>query len=151
MMPCKDKKILIINGANLNLTGKREPHIYGSLSFDVFLDRLRKRYEGIELDYYQSNHEGDLVDRIQQTANVYHALVLNAGAYAHTSIALADAVKAVDIPVIEVHISNIFAREAFRQKSYLSAVCMGCIVGLGLDGYRLAVESIIGWGWGRNE
>ena len=133
-------KILIINGPNLNLLGKREPEIYGNRSFEQFLDELRGQFPEIELDYFQSNHEGDLIDRIQETGFSTDGIVLNAGAFTHTSIALADAVGAITTPVIEVHISNVHKRESFRHHSYLSAKCVGCIVGLGLDGYRLAVE-----------
>ena len=132
-------KILIINGPNLNLLGKREPEIYGNRSFEQFLDELRGQFPHVELDYFQSNHEGDLIDRIQETGFSTDGIVLNAGAFTHTSIALADAVGAITTPVIEVHISNVHKRESFRHHSYLSAKCVGCIVGLGLDGYRLAV------------
>lgn len=137
-------KILIINGPNLNLLGKREPEIYGNRSFEQFLDELRGQFPEIELDYFQSNHEGDLIDRIQETGFSTDGIVLNAGAFTHTSIALADAVGAITTPVIEVHISNVHKRESFRHHSYLSAKCVGCIVGLGLDGYRLAVEHFKG-------
>ncbi|MBK8428888.1 MAG: type II 3-dehydroquinate dehydratase [Lewinellaceae bacterium] len=133
-------KILIINGPNLNLLGKREPEIYGNRSFEQFLDELRGQFPHVELDYFQSNHEGALIDRIQETGFSTDGIVLNAGAFTHTSIALADAVGAITTPVIEVHISNVHKRESFRHHSYLSAKCVGCIVGLGLDGYRLAVE-----------
>lgn len=133
-------KILIINGPNLNLLGKREPEIYGSRSFEQFLDELRAGFPDLTLDYFQSNHEGALLDRLHEAGFSVDGIVLNAGAYTHTSIALADAVSAIPAPVIEVHISNIHKREAFRQHSYLSAVCVGSIAGLGLDGYRLAVE-----------
>ena len=133
-------KILIINGPNLNLLGKREPEIYGNRSFEQFLDELRGQFPHVELDYFQSNHEGDLIDRIQETGFSTDGIVLNAGAFTHTSIALADAVGAITTPVIEVHISNVHKRESFRHHSYLSAKCVGCIVGLGLEGYRLAVE-----------
>jgi len=137
-------KILIINGPNLNLLGKREPEIYGNRSFEQFLDELRGQFPHVELDYFQSNHEGDLIDRIQETGFSTDGIVLNAGAFTHTSIALADAVGAITTPVIEVHISNVHKRESFRHHSYLSAKCVGCIVGLGLDGYRLAVEHFKG-------
>ncbi len=133
-------KILIINGPNLNLLGKREPEIYGNRSFEQFLDELHGQFPDVELDYFQSNHEGALIDRIQEVGFSTDGIVLNAGAFTHTSIALADAVGAITTPVIEVHISNVHKRESFRHHSYLSAKCVGCIVGLGLDGYRLAVE-----------
>lgn len=133
-------KILIINGPNLNLLGKREPEIYGHRSFEQFLDELRAQFPEVDLEYFQSNHEGALLDRIHETGFTVDGIVLNAGAFTHTSIALADAVAAITAPVIEVHISNVHKRESFRHHSYLSAKCVGSIVGLGLDGYRLAVE-----------
>ncbi len=133
-------KILIINGPNLNLLGKREPEIYGNRSFEQFLEELRSQFPDVELDYFQSNHEGALLDRIHEAGFTVDGIVLNAGAFTHTSIALADAVAAVTAPVIEVHISNVHKREPFRHHSYLSPKCVGSIVGLGLDGYRLAVE-----------
>jgi len=136
-------KILIINGPNLNLLGKREPEIYGHRSFEQFLEELCGQYPDVELDYFQSNHEGALIDRIQETGFSTDGIVLNAGAFTHTSIALADAVAAITTPVIEVHISNVHKRESFRHHSYLSPKCVGSIVGLGLDGYRLAVEYFI--------
>lgn len=133
-------KILIINGPNLNLLGKREPEIYGNRSFEQFLEELRGIFPDIELDYFQSNYEGALLDRIHEAGFTVDGIVLNAGAFTHTSIALADAVAAVTAPVIEVHISNVHKREPFRHHSYLSPKCVGSIVGLGLDGYRLAIE-----------
>lgn len=134
-------KILIINGPNLNLLGKREPSIYGNQSFDSYFDTLKKRYPDFELEYFQSNSEGEIINKIHECGFTYHGIVLNAGAYTHTSIAIADAVGAISATVIEVHISNIFRRESFRHHSYLSGVCKGCIVGFGLDSYRLAIES----------
>jgi 3-dehydroquinate dehydratase-2 len=136
--------LVIINGPNLNLLGKREPEIYGSTSFDRYFEDLKKRYPGIRLSYFQSNHEGALIDHLHEVGFSADGIILNAGAYTHTSIALADAVSAIPAPVIEVHISNVHAREAFRQHSYLAAVCKGSIVGLGLDGYRLGVEYFVG-------
>ena len=136
-------KILILNGPNLNLLGKREPGIYGSSSFDDFLPQLQQHYPQAELEYYQSNIEGELINKMQEVGFSYDGIVLNAGAYTHTSIAIADAVRSLEIPVIEVHISNIFAREEFRRRSYLTPVCKGLIAGFGLDGYRLAVEHLI--------
>ncbi|WP_027002743.1 type II 3-dehydroquinate dehydratase [Hugenholtzia roseola] len=133
-------KIAIINGANLNLLGKREPEIYGSLSFETYFKSLQDRYPNLALSYFQSNHEGALIDYIQQVGFSHQGLVINAGAYTHTSLAIADAVRAVPAPAVEVHISNIFGREAFRHHSFLSAVCVGMITGLGLEGYRLAIE-----------
>ena len=135
-------QILILNGINLNLLGKREPSIYGLVSFDDFLSNLRKQYEPLVIDYMQSDEESVLVKQIQQAENQYNGIIINAGAYTHTSIALCDAIRAVTIPVIEVHISNIFVRETYRKKSYLSQVCMGSICGFGLNSYRLAVESL---------
>lgn len=136
-------KILILNAANLNLLGKREPNIYGIVSFDDFLATLRKQYKNITIDYLQSNEEHVLIEQIQQAENNYKGIILNAGAYTHTSIAICDAVRSVCVPVVEVHISNIFAREIYRKKSYLSEVCKGSICGFGLDSYRLAVESLL--------
>jgi len=136
-------QILILNGVNLNLLGKRETNIYGLVSFDDFLISLRKKYAQITIDHFQSNEEFALVEQIQQAENKYNGIVLNAGAYTHTSIALCDAIRCVTIPVIEVHISNIFAREAYRKKSYLSEVCMGSICGFGLNSYALAIESLL--------
>ncbi len=131
--------ILVINGPNLNLLGRRETEIYGNRSFEDFFGQLEKQFDGHTLHYFQSNHEGLLIDKIHEAGFTVDGIVLNAGALTHTSIALADAVAAVSAPVIEVHISNVHARETFRHHSYLSAKCVGSIVGLGLDGYRLAV------------
>lgn len=136
-------KIAIINGPNLNLIGMREPGIYGKESFETFLEKLRVRFPKIELTYFQSNVEGELVNEIQQRNTDSDAIILNAGAYTHTSIAIADAIAAIKIPVIEVHISNIAAREDFRKHSYLSTVCSGTIFGFGLKGYTLAVLSLL--------
>ena len=137
------KKIQIINGPNLNLLGKREPTIYGHSSFEDYLDTLRARYPECEIAYYQSNVEGELINKIHEVGFSYDGIVLNAGAYTHTSIALHDAIKAVTTPVVEVHISNVHARESFRHVSMLSAACKGVILGFGLDSYRLAVESFL--------
>lgn len=136
------KRIEIINGPNLNLLGRREPEVYGHRSFDGYLEQLRRQYPDVEIGYYQSNHEGDLIDRIQAMGFEADGIVLNAGAYTHTSIALHDAIKAVPAPVIEVHISNVHQREEFRHKSVISAACRGVICGFGLDSYRLAVEAL---------
>jgi 3-dehydroquinate dehydratase-2 len=133
-------KILIINGPNLNLLGKREPEIYGSKTFETYFSELQVMFPAITLEYFQSNHEGLLIDKMQEAGFSMDGIVLNAGAYTHTSIALADAIGAINAPVIEVHISNVHAREAFRHHSFLTAKCVGCIVGLGLEGYRLAIE-----------
>ena len=137
------KKIQIINGPNLNLLGKREPTVYGNSSFEDYLDTLRARYPQCEITYYQSNVEGEMINKIHEVGFTYDGIVLNAGAYTHTSIALHDAIKAVTTPVVEVHISNVHARESFRHVSMLSAACKGVILGFGLDSYRLAVESFL--------
>lgn len=137
------KKIQIINGPNLNLLGKREPTVYGNRSFEDYLDTLRARYPECEIAYYQSNVEGELINKIHEVGFTYDGIILNAGAYTHTSIALHDAIKAATTPVVEVHISNVHARESFRHVSMLSAACKGVILGFGLDSYRLAVESLL--------
>ena len=137
------KKIGIITGVNLNLLGKRETDIYGNTSFEQYFKQLKGLYPQMELSYYQSNIEGALVSQLQEWGFTYDGIVLNAGAYTHTSIALADAIKAITTPVVEVHISNTFAREAFRHHSYLSPVMAGIIVGFGLKSYNLAIESFI--------
>ncbi len=137
-------KIQIINGPNINLLGKREPSIYGSVTFDSYLEGLRKRYPDVRIDYYQSNVEGELIDKIQQTGFDVDGIILNAGAYTHTSIALQDAIRSVTAPVVEVHISNVHAREAFRHVSMISCACKGVVLGFGLDSYRLALEALLG-------
>ncbi len=137
-------KILIVNGPNLNLLGQREPGIYGTSSFEDYLPTLRKRYPDVELDYYQSNVEGELINRMQQDGFSVDGIVLNAGAYTHTSVALHDCIRALKSPVIEVHISNVHQREAFRHHSFLSPACRGVICGFGLDSYRLAIEALRG-------
>lgn len=136
-------KIAIINGPNLNLVGSRETDVYGSESFEHFFIKLRKKYESIDFDYFQSNVEGELINEIQSAGTKMNGIILNAGAYTHTSIAIGDAVAAIKIPVVEVHISNIEAREEFRKFSHLSAKCSGTIFGFGLKGYLLAVESFL--------
>ena len=136
------KKIQIINGPNLNLLGKREPTIYGQSSFDDYLLTLRAHFPDCELAYFQSNVEGELINKIHEVGFDADGIVLNAGAYTHTSIALHDAIKAVTAPVVEVHISNVHARESFRHVSMLSAACKGVILGFGLDSYRLAIEAL---------
>lgn len=135
--------ILIINGPNLNLLGRREVDIYGGRSFDDFFAELQAFFPAVRLEYFQSNHEGALIDRLHEAGFTADGIVLNGGALTHTSIALADAVAAIPAPVVEVHISNVHKREAFRQHSYISAVAAGVIVGLGLEGYRLAVEWLV--------
>lgn len=134
-------KIAIINGPNLNLLGKREPGVYGTETFDSFFEELRKKFGDHELSYFQSNVEGELVNKLHEVGFSCDGIIINAGAYTHTSIALADAVAAIKSPVIEVHISNIFAREDFRHVSYLGAKCKGSISGFGLQGYELALRS----------
>jgi 3-dehydroquinate dehydratase-2 len=136
-------KISIINGPNLNLLGKREPGIYGSESFEHFFQKLRKEYETIDFDYFQSNVEGELINEIQESAKHMDGIILNAGGYTHTSVAIGDAIAAVKVPVVEVHISNVEAREEFRKLSHISAKCVGTISGFGLKSYLLAVESFI--------
>ena len=135
-------KILILNGPNLNLLGKREPGIYGSQGFLDYYDELTKRYPDIEFEYYQSNIEGEMINKIHEVGFSYDGIVLNAGAYTHTSVALQDAIRGVNTPVIEVHISNVHKREEFRHKSMISYACVGVICGFGLDSYRLAVEAL---------
>ena len=132
-------KILIINGPNLNLLGKRETEIYGNKTFEEFLNSLRKEFSDFKIDYKQSNHEGEIIDFLHFTDNEYDKIILNAAAYTHTSIAIADAIDAILTPVIEVHISNIYNREGFRHKSFIAAKCTGSISGFGLESYRLAV------------
>ncbi|HNY02817.1 MAG TPA: type II 3-dehydroquinate dehydratase [Bacteroidales bacterium] len=136
-------KLLIINGPNLNLLGTRETEIYGTQSFETYLKKLRRHYHALTIEYYQSNIEGEIISALQNAGYLYDGIILNAGGYTHTSVAIADAVKALKIPVVEVHISNIFAREPFRHTSYLAANVKGSIIGFGLDSYRLAVESLI--------
>lgn len=137
------KKLIIINGPNLNLLGKREPEIYGSFSFSEFLETIREKYSNITIDYFQSNIEGELIDKIQEVGFTYDGIVLNAAAYTHTSIGIGDAIKAIETPVIEVHISNTFSREEFRHQSYISPVAKGVILGFGLQSYELAIQSFI--------
>jgi len=136
-------KIQIINGPNLNLLGVREKSIYGDSSFEAYLDKLRERYPAIEIAYYQSNVEGEIINKIHEVGFSFDGIILNAGAYTHTSIAIADAIAAVKAPVIEVHISNVYKREEFRHSSMLAAYCMGVIAGFGMNSYRLAVESLL--------
>jgi len=135
-------KILILNGPNLNLLGKRQPEIYGNVSFDDYFTRLQTEFPQHELVYFQSNHEGALIDFLQENSTGAQGLVINAGGLTHTSVSLADAVANLPFPSIEVHISNIFARESFRHHSYLSPVCKGLVCGLGLTGYSLAISSL---------
>jgi 3-dehydroquinate dehydratase-2 len=136
-------RILIINGPNLNLLGKREPDIYGSVSFEDFFAALQKSYSSIELNYFQSNHEGAIIDKIQEAGFTIDGIILNAAGYTHTSVSIADAVKAIKSPVIEVHISDIYQREKFRHHSFLKTVCIASIVGMGLEGYAKAIEILV--------
>ncbi|MBS7285074.1 MAG: type II 3-dehydroquinate dehydratase [Prevotella sp.] len=136
-------KIQIINGPNLNLLGTREPTIYGCRTFEDELHTLRSRYPDITIDYYQSNIEGELINKLQEVGFSYDGIVLNAGAYTHTSIALQDCIRSLKAPVIEVHISNVHQREEFRHHSFISCACLGVIAGFGMDSYRLAIEAIL--------
>ncbi len=136
-------KIAIINGPNLNLLGKRETDIYGNIPFEKFLDLLKKKYANIEISYFQSNVEGEIVNELQRVGFEYDGIILNAAAYTHTSVAIGDAVAAIKTPVVEVHISNVHAREDFRKFSHLSGKAAGSIIGLGLKGYELAIEYLI--------
>ncbi len=134
--------ILIINGPNLNLLGRREKGIYGEQSFEEFLPVLQLRYAGHTIDYIQSNVEGEIINRLQEADSAYDGIVLNAGGYTHTSVAIGDAVRAISTPVVEVHISNIYAREEYRHLSYIAPAAIGSIIGFGLDSYRLAIEAL---------
>lgn len=136
-------KIQIINGPNLNLLGLREPTIYGAEGFDSYISNLREFFSIIEIDYYQSNVEGELINKLHEVGFSYDGIILNAGGYTHTSVAIADAIAAIQAPVVEVHISNIYAREEFRHVSLTGKNCKGVLTGFGLDGYRLAIESLL--------
>lgn len=136
-------KIAIINGPNLNLLGKREPEIYGNQTFEQFFNDLQKKYPQVELTYFQSNVEGEIINKIHEIGFDFDGIILNAGAYTHTSIAIADAIKSVKTPVIEVHISNTFARETFRHHSYVSPVAKGVVLGFGMKSYELALMSFL--------
>ena len=137
------KKFIIINGPNLNLLGKRQPEIYGNTTFEDFFKELKSSFESIQLEYYQSNVEGDLVNKLQEVGFSYSGIVFNAGGYTHTSVAIADAVASLDSPTIEVHISNVYAREEFRRQSLMAVNCKGVIAGFGLNSYKLAVEALL--------
>ena len=137
------KKILILNGPNLNLLGRREPAIYGNLTFEEFFETLKKKYADVDIRYFQSNVEGELINKLQEVGFTFDGVVLNAGAYTHTSVAIGDAVKGIETPVIEVHISNVHAREDFRQVSYIAPNAKGVIAGFGLQSYELALESFL--------
>ena len=136
-------KLKIINGPNLNLLGTREPEIYGDLTFKDYLEKIKQLFSDIEIDYFQSNIEGEIINEIQNSENEYDGLILNAAGYTHTSVSIADTVKAVNIKVVEVHISNIFSREEYRHISLIAPNVNGLIIGFGLDSYRLAIESFI--------
>ena len=136
-------KIIIINGPNLNLLGKREPDIYGSHSVEDYFSNLKLKFSSIELEYFQSNIEGDIIDKLHEVGFNYNGIVLNAAAYTHTSVGIGDAVKAIETPVIEVHISNVHSREEFRHKSFIAASAKGVISGFGLKSYDLAIESFL--------
>ncbi|QXP73874.1 type II 3-dehydroquinate dehydratase [Tenacibaculum sp. AHE15PA] len=137
------KKIIIINGPNLNLLGKREPEIYGSNSFEDFFKELQKKYKSVELAYFQSNIEGEIIDKLHEVGFNYDGVILNAAAYTHTSVGIADAVKGIETPVIEVHISNVHSREDFRHVSYIAPSAKGVITGFGLQSYELAIQSFL--------
>lgn len=136
-------KLIIINGPNLNLLGTREPEVYGNQTFEVYLDELKAQFSAVEIDYFQSNIEGELIDKIQETGFSYDGIILNAAAYTHTSVGIGDAVKAIATPVVEVHISNTFSRESFRHQSFISPNARGIIIGFGLKSYELAVKSFL--------
>lgn len=136
-------KIQIINGPNLNLLGTREPGVYGNRSFEQYFTELKDRFQDIELEYYQSNVEGELINKLHEVGFSYDGVIINAGGYTHTSVALADAIAAIQTPVVEVHVSNIYAREEFRHVSLTGKNCRGVLTGFGLDGYRLAIESLL--------
>ncbi len=137
------KNFLIINGPNLNLLGKREPAIYGSLTFEAYFEELKAEFPQVNLHYFQSNHEGLLLDKLHQEGFSVDGIILNAGAYTHTSVAIADAIAGITSPVVEVHISNVHKRESFRHHSYLSPYCAGIIIGMGLKGYKLAIMYLL--------
>ena len=136
-------KIIIINGPNLNLLGKREPNVYGTDSFEDYFESLQHKYSTIDFFYFQSNIEGEIIDKLHEVGFNYDGIILNAAAYTHTSVGIGDAVKAIETPVVEVHISNVHAREEFRHKSFIAANAKGVIVGFGLKGYELAVQSFL--------
>lgn len=136
-------KIQIINGPNLNLLGKREPEVYGTQTFDAFFEDLKKRFQKVDFSYYQSNVEGEIINKLQETGFSVDGIILNAGAYTHTSIAIHDAIASIKTPVVEVHISNIYAREEFRHTSLITSKCAGLITGFGMEGYALAVQWVV--------
>ena len=134
---------MIINGPNLNLLGKREPEVYGNASFEEYFKTLQEKYPNIELNYFQSNIEGELIDKLHEVGFDHEGIILNAAAYTHTSVGIGDAIKAIETPVIEVHISNVHAREEFRHQSYIAPNAKGIIIGLGLKGYELAIQALL--------
>jgi len=136
-------KIQIINGPNLNLLGKREPETYGKQSFEDYFEKLKTRFAGVELHYYQSNVEGELINKLHEVGFSFDGIILNAGAYTHTSIGLHDAIAAIKTPVVEVHISNVYAREEFRHKSLITSKCIGLITGFGMEGYAMAINYLV--------
>lgn len=137
------KQILVLNGPNLNLLGRREPEIYGDNSMETCMKALRERFPEVELTYYQSNVEGEIINKLHEVGFAYDGVVLNAGAYTHTSVAIHDAIKAIDTPVVEVHLSNVYRRETYRHTSLITGACVGVIGGFGMDSYRLAVEALL--------
>lgn len=143
-METDKKKIVIINGPNLNLTGVREKQIYGDRTFESLIHELSEQFDGVSIEYYQSNIEGEIINKIQETGFIADGIILNAGGYSHTSVAIADAVKAINSPVIEVHMSNIWARESYRHTSFISPVAKGVIAGFGMDSYKLAIIDLLG-------
>lgn len=142
-MDNNNKRILILNGPNLNLLGKREPGIYGNDSMESYFTTLQNRYPNVSLEYYQSNVEGELINKLHEVGFTYDGVVFNAGAYTHTSVAIHDAIKAISTPVIEVHISNVYQRETYRHTSLITGACVGVIGGFGMDSYRLAIEALL--------
>jgi len=136
-------KIIIINGPNLNLLGKREPAVYGKITFEAFFGEMQEKYANLELEYYQSNIEGELIDKIQEVGYTYDGIILNAAAYTHTSVGIGDAIQAIHVPVVEVHISNVYSREKFRHKSYIAPNAKGIIAGFGMNSYDLAIQSFL--------
>ncbi len=137
------KKIQIINGPNLNLLGKREPDVYGNMDFESYFAKLKDNFKGAELHYYQSNVEGEIINKLHEVGFSYDGIILNAGAYTHTSVAIHDAIAAIKTPVVEVHISNVYAREEFRHKSLITSKCVGLITGFGLEGYTIALDYLV--------
>lgn len=133
---------MIINGPNLNLTGKREPPVYGTAGFPEYLEKLKIKYSQLTLDYFQSNHEGEIIDKLQESGSKYNGIILNSGALTHTSLAIGDTVAAIECPVIEVHLSNIYSREKIRHRSFIAPHCRGVIAGMGLKGYEFAIQAL---------